>query len=418
MLLRRHIIRVICIIGCIGQLYVATFNYMSYDVRYGVQIDFPQSYELPNIDLAIPLTAYLNQTDLFDRFNSSFQSFSDFFNVSTQRLMKNHYVQSAIIADKIKVKDIEELILNPENDIFSLAIKQDNEVHILKKYCKINRYFSNTNIYLRISCRNNSQPIILDVDTISTDNRILMQLAHTINTLFSVRLTDINSNMDSRIRSYTEIPSAVNNLEVTRLAFKRIYYDALPSPYTTDCEYHDRHYELHNCVRDKMLNLPNQTLYSAAILSFNTYPGHLGFQQISGEDFNSIYKYCSRLISKISCNLMTYELRKDYIDGGVQAKFKFLEITPSVDPDIYYTAYPVQVFPEFIIFFMSILSNWFGLSIFEQLIYGTSYCKTCSNRKAKSANTNNKNGWQPIEVATYSIQPTQKIFKPRKLPKH
>uniref|UniRef100_T1KYM3 Uncharacterized protein n=1 Tax=Tetranychus urticae TaxID=32264 RepID=T1KYM3_TETUR len=380
-------IRILCLFGCLFQLYKVTSNFLEFRVRSEVTFDSPKKIEMPAIDFAFPIATLINLTALElhspNVLSNVCQEFKDNKGGDQQsrcaQALKSPRIMTQKLVNHLKTGDIERFTRDPTKYFTFLNIQSQFDPNLIEKNCSFKRYFNFQNIFVRISCLNGSNPIFIDTKNLLVEDFPFLMMGLTIDGLgsFALRLSPVNSQIIGNMNEFRLINLSSDKFNILRISFKRKITRMLGPPFETNCRDFNKKAALEECVNNKTLQYSHKLFRNIAV-PFGRYSEQIGFSLVLSDLTKKLHSECAFKMNFNECQSIDYSLEIEKTIEEQKYGFCFITLEP-VTPDLIYISLPAQNWLEFIIFVGSVLGMWFGVSMLSQMMAIMRFCETCTH---------------------------------------
>uniref|UniRef100_T1K3Y7 Uncharacterized protein n=1 Tax=Tetranychus urticae TaxID=32264 RepID=T1K3Y7_TETUR len=363
----------LCFIGCSIQIYDLTRLYLKYKVRHEMTYDYTDQVELPTIDIIIPMVMAINLTELFIRYPEKMINFckiyrktanhtiDNFKSICFHEIKKVATLSSINFAKFVKVKDINELTVDPRQQIDYIQI---GDVNVPIDKCKLERYYSGIAIFLRISCTEQAALITDRINNVDSYEGNIATIGHSFGPYFGIRFTSLVDMPIFAHSAYFMIIQKADKLTTSWVRYEKIVSRSLPYPYETNCRNYNKLKALSDCVVKQTIR--KGFLWRGVVNEWGSQPEHFGFD-VELTTYREARKSCAKL-PLLECERTTY-----IIGGGINSEkvnhtSGLIYIEKPVTPIMYFKAHPELLLSEYLIFLGGIIGTWFAFSILDNLI--------------------------------------------------
>uniref|UniRef100_T1K3X2 Uncharacterized protein n=1 Tax=Tetranychus urticae TaxID=32264 RepID=T1K3X2_TETUR len=365
------LVHFLCCIGCSIQIYYLTRLYLEYKVRHEVTYDYTDQVALPTIDIVIPMVMAINLTELFTRYPEQLNHFckvytkkvnytiDNFESVCFHEVKKIATLSSFDLYSFVKVKDINELTIDPRKQIDYIQIGNEN---FTTDQCKLTRYYSGLAIFLRISCTEHAALITDRINNVLDyyEGKIAT-IGHSFGPYFGIRFTNQFDMPVFSLRAYFMIIQKADKLTTAWVRYKKMVSCSLPYPYETNCLNYNKFKAMSDCAVKHSFR--KEFLVDDFVNEWDSQPEHLGFEALKRGE---IKEHCDEM--PIECEKTTYITDGDISLEKVNHTSGLIFIEKPVTPIMYFNVHPEMLLSEYLIFVGGIIGTWFAFSIFDSLI--------------------------------------------------
>ncbi|XP_053209093.1 uncharacterized protein LOC128393016 [Panonychus citri] len=373
-----------CFVGCIYQLVTVSYEFFQFKVRTEITFEYPKEIEIPDIDIQIPIVNLLNMSAVYMRYpkemvkickdlvdldlNENINSIHKFSNYCSS-LNQLPNLSSGKIMPILTIGDIQQLTIDPRNMIIAI----DNfflNMDLLKEgFCEVARYHNQVFVHMRISCRQNSNPIVMKIPKSGHGDYHLLRVSLRIPTAFKLRLSKANSSLANYPYNYNMIDPQSKMFKVVVIKFRRLLSYSLPWPYETSCRHYDESVFLLDCINRRSLQIDNQIIHSQSTIPFNEHQSQVKFGDT--HKLKKCFDECSALIKQPECeSTIIYSEADEHAENVLSSKYQgkmFIYLIAPIDMDTISRAFPQNTLIEYLIYVSSTLGLWFGISVYGQL---------------------------------------------------
>uniref|UniRef100_T1K3Y2 Uncharacterized protein n=1 Tax=Tetranychus urticae TaxID=32264 RepID=T1K3Y2_TETUR len=363
----------LCFTGFSIQIYHLTCNYLRFKVQHEVTYDYADQVELPTVDIIIPMVMTINLTELFTRYPEQMANLCKKVNLDNvdytienfnsgcaHEVKKVAFLASHDLALFIKVKDINELTIDPREQIDFIQIANAN---FTTDQCKMTRYYNGWAIFLRISCAEKAVLITDSINIVSSYEGNIATIGHSFGSYFGIRFTSQFDIPVFTMSAYFMIIQKADKLATVWVRYEKIVSRSLPYPYETNCRFHQELRVLSDCKVKQSFH--KEYLLKSIVNEWGSQPDHLGFNN-EPPKVAEIKGYCfeSRILD---CEKTTYLIDGEVDLERVNHASGLIFIEKPVTPTTYFNVHPELLLSQYLIFVGSIIGTWFAFSIFDNL---------------------------------------------------
>uniref|UniRef100_T1K3X8 Uncharacterized protein n=1 Tax=Tetranychus urticae TaxID=32264 RepID=T1K3X8_TETUR len=372
-MIRAKLVYLFCIIGLSIQIYHLTCNYLKFKVRHEVTYDYADQVELPTIDIIIPMVVTINLAELFIRYPEQMTelckmhmneranvTIDNYFSECANEVKKIASMASQNLASFIKVKDINELTVDPRKQIDYIQIAN---AYVPAEQWKMKRYFNGWAIFLRISCTKQATLIANNINIVRSYEEKIAILGHSFGPYFGIRFTSQFDMPVSATSAYFMIIQKADKKLSAWVRYEKMVSSSLPNPYETKCRHYNKLKTLSDCKVKKSFH--ERFLMKDIVNEWGSQPEYFGFVGDPSK-IEEIKSHCAE--SSIECEKTTYTTDGEINSEKVKHTSGQIFIKKPVTPTMYLIVHPESLLSQYLIFVGIIIGTWFGFSVFDRLI--------------------------------------------------
>uniref|UniRef100_T1K3Y3 Uncharacterized protein n=1 Tax=Tetranychus urticae TaxID=32264 RepID=T1K3Y3_TETUR len=401
------IIGLICLIGCLYQIYGITKLYLQFKVRHDVAYDYSNYVELPAIDIMIPMAFAYNWTKLLiedphddlycEQLKIKYGKLNTIgYNKTCEQYFMLYWLEQDPIALSHSLLATTRLI-NIRMDAFDLRkqVLVTSFGLLTNRHCKFTRYYNGLAIFMRILCLNETKPFSVNTDFVSLNDGVVASLTYSFGTYFGIRFSDGNDLPVYDPSKYFIITRKPNSFPHVTISFVKTVMSSLEYPYETNCRHYNKDKSISKCMDKYTLDQLTPYLYKTSVREWYELSDNLGFIGPTKEnpryDDNEFSQY-TELAAYINCNQQAAATeceKKSYsVEGQILEETKGengrIFIEPSSKVNIHLSVHPILPWSEYVIFIGSILGIWLGISIHYNIPKTLTYIITLVVRLKRS----------------------------------
>ncbi len=366
------IIRLLCLFGCLFQLYHTCEVYFNYPITVNLDIIKANHYEMPALSLCREIKRMKSLSKLWQKYK-------------TNEFPVNYTFLSPFLLDEITLKasDLEINYTVYENKIGKQEVNSSGVVTHINRGFKCFTLFSKS--------MNETNTVFNQTDYSSTIINFELKFNTSDNPIVDYFRLMIHPSHQIVSSPYRRKNIQISQNLLKDITFKRVLIHSLPAPYETNCINYSQ-----IGFRSK-IDCINQCLISVAKKRCNRWPAEIFAPKTVNHSFlpKFLINECLEKISEKYCNhkcqyndcieeILTVEELNSFDEKFAEKYFFYIWFPLS--HDYRYEYKPTFAFVEFINYIGGIISLWFGLSFLSFSINSIEKLRNLFENKSKIFN--------------------------------